>query len=44
MSNCRSNEDCGMNEECRSVAFGSCDEPGDVYEACAEYQNLCLSL
>ena len=39
---CREDADCGEGEECQSVAFGTCDEPGDVCDACAEYQSLCL--
>jgi hypothetical protein len=40
--NCREDADCGGGELCQSVAFGTCDEPGDLCDACASYQNLCL--
>ena len=39
---CREDTDCGEGEQCRSVAFGACDQPGDVCEACANYDNICL--
>ena len=42
VTSCRIDADCGEGEQCQSVAFGTCDQPGDVCEACASYQNVCL--
>ena len=42
MMNCREDADCGEGEQCQQVAFGECDQPGDVCEACASYESLCL--
>ena len=39
---CTDDSECGMGESCLPVAFGECDQPGDVCEACASYLNLCL--
>ena len=39
---CSGDADCGEGEQCSSVAFGECDQPGDACEACATYENICL--
>lgn len=40
---CVTNTDCPTSSSCEYVAFGACDQPGDLCDACASYRKLCIT-